>query len=460
MLKPIIAAACLCTASLAAAPSQAQSPAHSQAHSQSGLSGQQISELVAGATVEIETPVGTKLPVSYARDGKVTGQAGELAWYLGAATDSGRWWVVADQLCHRWARWFNSEPQCIRLSRRGRIFHWRTEDGSSGTARIAARATIEAAAVPTLLRPGRILRFAPPAEAAPATAPAPETKAPAAGEGRPSQQAAAKEPAGPAPAAGPPAAEAPPVPSPVPSLVVPPAAALAAPPPPAPVADSAWPPQHAVPQARSKPVPPHPLFKVANVRHDDVLNVRSGPSADHDIVAELPPGSRGIAIVSECRSRWCPVQVHATTGWVNSAYLAPELVPVALPVALHGHADAPPGPPRDSPEAPRACLTQAARALLDRIEQNFGRVEVVSTCRPGAFIAGTGRPSRHASGNAVDFKAGARKPAILEWLIANHRSGGIMTYAGMDHIHVDIGPRFVSLAGGAHWSSWSRRARD
>ena len=69
------------------------------------------------------------------------------------------------------------------------------------------------------------------------------------------------------------------------------------------------------------------------------------------------------------------------------------------------------------------------------------------------------RPSRHASGNAVDFDAGPRKAAILEWLIATHRSGGIMTYAGMDHIHVDIGPRFISLAGGRHWSSWSRPAR-
>jgi uncharacterized protein YcbK (DUF882 family) len=85
-------------------------------------------------------------------------------------------------------------------------------------------------------------------------------------------------------------------------------------------------------------------------------------------------------------------------------------------------------------------------------------VKVMSTCRTGAIIAGTGRPSRHASGNAVDFDAGSRKAAILEWLIANHRSGGIMTYAGMDHIHVDIGPRFISLAGGRHWSSWSRRA--
>ncbi len=35
----------------------------------------------------------------------------------------------------------------------------------------------------------------------------------------------------------------------------------------------------------------------------------------------------------------------------------------------------------------------------------------------------------------------------MSWLIANHKSGGTMTYAGMDHIHVDIGPHFVSLAG-------------
>jgi hypothetical protein len=29
-----------------------------------------------------------------------------------------------------------------------------------------------------------------------------------------------------------------------------------------------------------------------------------------------------------------------------------------------------------------------------------------------------------------------------------------MTYAGMDHIHVDIGPYFVSIAGGPRWASW------
>jgi hypothetical protein len=95
--------------------------------------------------------------------------------------------------------------------------------------------------------------------------------------------------------------------------------------------------------------------------------------------------------------------------------------------------------------ASRACLTPAARALLGRIEAQFGRVQIVSTCRPGARIAGTGRRSKHATGEAIDFKAPGKKAAVVRWLIANHKSGGTMTYSDMSHIHVDIGHRFVSL---------------
>jgi uncharacterized protein YcbK (DUF882 family) len=98
--------------------------------------------------------------------------------------------------------------------------------------------------------------------------------------------------------------------------------------------------------------------------------------------------------------------------------------------------------------------------MLDRIEEKFGPVQLVSTCRSGATIAGTGRPSRHASGNAVDFSAGSRKTEIVNWLVANHRGGGTMTYRDMDHIHVDIGPHFVSIAGGRHWASWNDKDRD
>jgi hypothetical protein len=102
----------------------------------------------------------------------------------------------------------------------------------------------------------------------------------------------------------------------------------------------------------------------------------------------------------------------------------------------------------------RSCLTGSARALLSRIEQQFGPMTIVSTCRPGARIAGSGRPSRHASGNAVDFDAGSRKGAVIRWLIANHHQGGTMTYPNMNHIHVDIGPRFVSLAGQRTRAAW------
>lgn len=101
----------------------------------------------------------------------------------------------------------------------------------------------------------------------------------------------------------------------------------------------------------------------------------------------------------------------------------------------------------------RSCLTTEARALLGRIEANFGAVQIVSTCRPGAVIAGSGKPSKHRYGQAIDFNAGGRKGAIVSWLIANHHSGGTMTYAGMNHIHVDIGYRFVKLNHGG------RRAR-
>jgi hypothetical protein len=104
----------------------------------------------------------------------------------------------------------------------------------------------------------------------------------------------------------------------------------------------------------------------------------------------------------------------------------------------------------------RTCLTAPAQSLLARIEAQFGPVRIISTCRPGAVIAGTSRPSRHASGNAIDFDAPkGRKPEVVRWLIGNHRSGGVMTYATMNHIHVDIGRRFVALnSGGYRRRSW------
>jgi hypothetical protein len=420
MLKPATAVICLCAATMAEARS-------------SNLSGQQINDLVAGATVEIETPVGTKLPIHYAPDGRLSGEARSLAWYLGAVFDSGRWWVTSDQLCHKWNRWFDSEPQCMRLSKEGRIIRWRNQDGTSGSATIAVPASINAASALPSGRLDRTRQIAPPKTLPVPAASAPEEQSaePATGAGQPSRMA--KEVV----VQTPPAED-------------PPVRARAA-------SDNGPPLQNLAEPRRT--THPMPMFKVANVRSDDVLNVRSGPSADFDVVGELLPGSRGIALTSACHSKWCPVEHRSTSGWVNSAYLAPEepLLPVAPHNSLEdGSADAAAAYAlRDSPEAPRGCLTAAASALLERIEQKFGPVKVMSTCRPGAFIALTGPPSQHVSGNAVDFDAGSRKAAIIEWLIANHR-GGTMTYASMEHIHVDIGPHFVSIASG----SWRNSRGD
>jgi hypothetical protein len=93
----------------------------------------------------------------------------------------------------------------------------------------------------------------------------------------------------------------------------------------------------------------------------------------------------------------------------------------------------------------RGCLTSEARALLGRIESRFGPVSIVSTCRPGAVIATTGKPSKHRHGQAIDFDAGSRKGEIVRWLVANHHAGGTMTYRDMGHIHVDVGYHFVKL---------------
>jgi Peptidase M15/Bacterial SH3 domain len=388
------------------------------------LSGQDISDLVAGASVEIDTPIGTKLPVRYAPDGHLSGRAGPLAFYLGASTDGGRWWINMDQLCHRWNTWFNSEPQCFRLKKEGRRIRWWTQHGTSGTAVISETAQLprtpsDSASPPT------------PPQSTPVTVPAAaRPDKPLRSSQATTLQMGVVEPA----------------PAPAPDAAAPsPKTKLAAPSPPEPKR------------------PADPTYMVANVERDDVLNVRSGPSTEFDVIAELAPDTRGVSIIGACRAGWCPVQHHIASGWVNRNYLAPD-APPAVAHARHevlpdAGATEPQGGAaswRDQAEAPRHCLTYAARALLERIEAKFGPVRLISTCRAGAQITGTGRPSRHASGNAVDFDAGARKAEIVEWLIANHHAGGTMTYTDMSHIHVDIGPHFVSIAGGQHWASWRK----
>ena len=132
---------------------------------------------------------------------------------------------------------------------------------------------------------------------------------------------------------------------------------------------------------------------------------------------------------------------------------APEATKPELQTFLPPTPDKP-LPHRQARNDGRGCLKVTARALLERIEAQFGPMQLVSTCRPGARIAGSGRISKHASGEAVDFNAGSRKGEVVRWLIANHKNGGTMTYAGMSHIHVDVGQHFVALNSGGGGRRW------
>ena len=87
--------------------------------------------------------------------------------------------------------------------------------------------------------------------------------------------------------------------------------------------------------------------------------------------------------------------------------------------------------------ASRSFLTSDTRSLLNRMEARFGKVRVISTCRPGAVIAGSGRPSQHRYGKAVDFMPNGNRSAQLAWLRANV-PGAVITYAS-GHIHFDTG---------------------
>lgn len=91
--------------------------------------------------------------------------------------------------------------------------------------------------------------------------------------------------------------------------------------------------------------------------------------------------------------------------------------------------------------AASGCLPGVLKSRLSQIRKKFGKVQIISTHRPGARIAGTGKRSYHASCRAVDFHAPKGKySAVVNWLKSQHK-GGVGTYScGMHHIHIDNGP--------------------
>ncbi|MEM8750369.1 MAG: SH3 domain-containing protein [Pseudomonadota bacterium] len=58
---------------------------------------------------------------------------------------------------------------------------------------------------------------------------------------------------------------------------------------------------------------------VVNVALNDVLNMRSRPTASSRIVSYLRPSECGVRVLST-RGRWVRVNSGGATGWVNGRY--------------------------------------------------------------------------------------------------------------------------------------------
>jgi hypothetical protein len=66
-------------------------------------------------------------------------------------------------------------------------------------------------------------------------------------------------------------------------------------------------------------------YRVVNVSHWDMLNIRSDASADAKQIGTIPPSGQGIEIISgSAIGGWVRVRYRGLTGWVNSYYLQAE----------------------------------------------------------------------------------------------------------------------------------------
>ena len=102
------------------------------------LSADELRQAVTGKTVYLDVS-GFELPIHYLANGRMSGSMGTVAATFArgdGASDNGRWWTEANQLCQRWTSWMEGQTYCYKLIRQDDTVQWSRNDGRSGTARI------------------------------------------------------------------------------------------------------------------------------------------------------------------------------------------------------------------------------------------------------------------------------------------------------------------------------------
>lgn len=89
------------------------------------------------------------------------------------------------------------------------------------------------------------------------------------------------------------------------------------------------------------------------------------------------------------------------------------------------------------------CVPGPLQQVLAEVQQKFGPVSILSTHRPDAVVAGTGRPSLHRQCRAVDFRISGSRRAVIAFLRQDPRVQGLGIYRS-GHIHIDNGPYRVT----------------
>ncbi len=107
------------------------------------MSGAQLRQVISDRKVFLDTPLGTRLPISYSSDGTMTGEGGSLAKYLSSrklvVNDSGTWWITKNKLCQKWQNWLKGKRSCIKARKVGRKVFWISDAGDKGTAYLGPR---------------------------------------------------------------------------------------------------------------------------------------------------------------------------------------------------------------------------------------------------------------------------------------------------------------------------------
>lgn len=75
---------------------------------------------------------------------------------------------------------------------------------------------------------------------------------------------------------------------------------------------------------------------------------------------------------------------------------------------------------------------------LMEVERLYGPITIISSCRPGATVKNSGRPSMHSYCRAIDFNPVRSAYSAVANFLKRTWSGGVGTYSGrFNHIHID-----------------------